>query len=119
MLLSADLAGALLSAPYACEARRPTAKQPFSKTEPNVPLISVTSLGLRQFACQSRERSFWMSTCTRVGMNLKNAAFLALIGTLLLTVLVAMGFINDALGVARGIIAPVKLVVSLIETFAG
>jgi hypothetical protein len=52
-------------------------------------------------------------------MNLKNAAFLALIGTLLLTVLVAMGFINDALGVARGIIAPVKLVVSLIETFAG
>jgi hypothetical protein len=52
-------------------------------------------------------------------MTLKNAAFLALIGALLLTILVAMGFINDVLGVARGLVAPVKLLVSLIETFAG
>jgi hypothetical protein len=52
-------------------------------------------------------------------MNLKNAAFLALIGALLLTILLVMGFVNDALGVARGLIPPVKLVVSLIETFAG
>jgi hypothetical protein len=52
-------------------------------------------------------------------MNLKTAALLALIGTLLLTILVAMGCINDALGVARGFIPPVKLLVSLIETFAG
>ena len=52
-------------------------------------------------------------------MNLKNAAFLALVGTLLLTILLAMGFINDVMGVARGIIPPVKLLVSLIETFAG
>jgi hypothetical protein len=52
-------------------------------------------------------------------MTLKNAAFLALMGALLLTILVAMGFINDVLGVARGIVAPVKLLISLIETFAG
>ncbi len=52
-------------------------------------------------------------------MTLKNAAFLALIGALLLTVLLAMGSINDALGVARGILPPVKLLISLIETFAG
>jgi hypothetical protein len=52
-------------------------------------------------------------------MNLKNAAFLALIGTLLLTILLVMGFINDVMGVARGIIPPVKLLVSLIQTFAG
>jgi hypothetical protein len=52
-------------------------------------------------------------------MSLKNAALLAFIGALLLTVLLAMGSINDVLGVARGIIAPVKLVTSLIETFAG
>jgi len=53
------------------------------------------------------------------GMTLKNAAFLAFLGALLLTVLLAMGSINDVMGVARGIIPPVKLVVSLIETFAG
>jgi hypothetical protein len=52
-------------------------------------------------------------------MTLKNAAFLALIGALLITILVAMGFINDVLGVARGLIPPVKLLISLIETFAG
>ena len=52
-------------------------------------------------------------------MTLKNAAFLAFLGALLLTVLLAMGSINDVMGVARGIIPPVKLVVSLIETFAG
>jgi hypothetical protein len=51
-------------------------------------------------------------------MTLKSAAFLALIGTLLLTILLAMGLINDVLGVARGLIPPVKLVTSLIETFA-
>jgi len=52
-------------------------------------------------------------------MSLKNAAFLAFIGALLLTVLLAMGSINDILGVSRGIIPPVKLLTSLIETFAG
>jgi hypothetical protein len=52
-------------------------------------------------------------------MNLKNAAFLAFLGALLLTILLALGSINDGLGVARGIIPPVKLLISLIETFAG
>ncbi len=52
-------------------------------------------------------------------MTLKNAAFLALLGALLLTILLVMGSINDVLGVARGIIPPVKLLISLIETFAG
>jgi len=61
----------------------------------------------------------WPSTCKLYGMSLKNAAFLALIGTLLVTILLAMGFINDVFGVARGLIPPVRLVTSLIETFAG
>jgi hypothetical protein len=52
-------------------------------------------------------------------MTLKNAAFLALLGALLLTIMLVMGCINDVLGVARGIIPPMKLLVSLIETFAG
>ncbi len=52
-------------------------------------------------------------------MTLKNAAFLALIGTLLLAILLVMGLINDVLGVARGLIPPLRLLTSLIETFAG
>ena len=52
-------------------------------------------------------------------MTLKNAAFLTLIGTLLLAILLVMGLINDVLNVARGLIPPVRLLTSLIETFAG
>jgi hypothetical protein len=52
------------------------------------------------------------------GMTLKSAAFLALIGTFLLAVLLAIDLIYDILGVAQGLIPPVKLVSSLIETFA-
>lgn len=43
---------------------------------------------------------------------------LALVGAALLTVLLLAGLVNDVLGVARGLIPPVRLVVSLIETFA-
>ncbi len=68
---------------------------------------------------KQRRTLAWPFTCTYRGMSLKNAALLALIGTLLLTILLAVGFINDVLGVARGILAPVKLLISLIETFAG
>ena len=52
-------------------------------------------------------------------MSLRNAAMLALVGAALLTLLVLASFINDVLGVARGLIPPARLVVSLIETFAG
>lgn len=64
-------------------------------------------------------RLAWTSACRFTVMTLKNAALLALIGTLLLTILLAMGFINDVLGVARGLVPAVKLLTSLIETFAG
>ena len=47
-------------------------------------------------------------------MNLKNAAFLALIGTLVLTVLTAADFINVVLGVARDVIPAIALVRSLV-----
>jgi hypothetical protein len=52
-------------------------------------------------------------------MNLKNAALLALIGAALLTLLLLAGLVNDVLGVVRGFLPPVRLVVQLIETFAG
>lgn len=52
-------------------------------------------------------------------MRLKSAVFLALVGAILLTILLVFGFVNDTLGVVRGLIPPVRLFASLIETFAG
>jgi hypothetical protein len=51
-------------------------------------------------------------------MTLKSAAFLALIGMLLLTILAAVDFINIVIGVANGIIAAVALLRSLVYLFA-
>jgi hypothetical protein len=51
-------------------------------------------------------------------MSLKNAAFLALVGMILVTILLVVGFINDVLGVAQGIVPAVKLLTSLIYAFA-
>ena len=51
-------------------------------------------------------------------MSLKNAALLALIGTLLLTILLMAGFISDVLNVSQGLIAPTKMLSSLIYAFA-
>lgn len=52
-------------------------------------------------------------------MSLKNAAFLALIGTILGSLLLLVGLIDDAVGVARGVIPAMKLFSSFICTFAG
>jgi hypothetical protein len=51
-------------------------------------------------------------------MNLKSAAFLALVGMILLTVLLIADFINVLLGVMRDIVPVVMLLRSLIYTFA-
>ncbi len=51
-------------------------------------------------------------------MNLKNAAFLALVGMVLLTILVVVGFVGDVLGVAQGVVPAMKLLTSFIHTFA-
>jgi hypothetical protein len=51
-------------------------------------------------------------------MTLKNAAFLALIGMILVTVLLAAGFISDVLNVARGLIPAMRLLTSFIHAFA-
>jgi hypothetical protein len=52
-------------------------------------------------------------------MNLKSAAFLALVGMMLLTVLLIADFINLFLGVVRDIVPVVMLLRSLIYTLAG
>ena len=50
-------------------------------------------------------------------MSLKNAALLALIGTILLTVLIVVGFISTLLGVMRGVIPAMALLRSLVHVF--
>ena len=51
-------------------------------------------------------------------MSLKNAALLALIGTILLTVLLVVGFISTVLGVMRDVIPAMALLTSLVHLFA-
>ena len=51
-------------------------------------------------------------------MTLKNAAFLALIGTALLTILMAADFINTVLGVVRDVSPAMALLRSLVYLLA-
>jgi hypothetical protein len=51
-------------------------------------------------------------------MTLKTAAFFALIGMVLLTVLLAVGFIRDVSALSSGAIAAVVLLTSLIHLLA-
>jgi hypothetical protein len=51
-------------------------------------------------------------------MTLKNAAMLALVGTLLLTILLAIDFILSTLNVMRGLIPATAFLTSLIYAFA-
>ena len=51
-------------------------------------------------------------------MTLKQASFLAFIGTLLLSILLVVDLVLDVLSLARGLIAAVTLLTSLIHAFA-
>jgi hypothetical protein len=51
-------------------------------------------------------------------MSLKNAALLALVGMLLVTILVVVGFISDLLNVSQGLIPMTKVLSSLVYSFA-
>lgn len=52
-------------------------------------------------------------------MTLKSVSFLALIGTLLVTVLVAVNFFNTIVGVLRDIVPAMALLPCLVYFFAG
>jgi hypothetical protein len=52
-------------------------------------------------------------------MTLKNAALLALIGTLALTILLVTSLITDILNVLQGLIPAANLLSALIYSFAG
>ena len=51
-------------------------------------------------------------------MSLKNTAFLALVGTSLVTILLIAILIGDALAAVRGLIPVMRLLTSLIYAFA-
>ena len=51
-------------------------------------------------------------------MTLKNAALLALVGTILLTVVVVAGFIVSLAGFLRGVVPAIPLFASFIRVFA-
>jgi uncharacterized membrane protein len=51
-------------------------------------------------------------------MNLRNATFLALVGMLILTVLMAFDFIHTVLAVVRGLIPALAIFRSAIHLFA-
>jgi len=51
-------------------------------------------------------------------MTLKNAALLALVGTLLLTALLTISFIVSLTGFMRGVVPVISLFASLIRVFA-
>jgi hypothetical protein len=52
-------------------------------------------------------------------MTPKNAALLALVGMILATILLVVGFVGDLFGVMRGLIPAIKLLASFIYAFAG
>ena len=51
-------------------------------------------------------------------MTVKSAAFFALIGMILLTVLLALGFIRDISGLMGGAVAAMAVLISLIHLLA-
>ena len=51
-------------------------------------------------------------------MSLKNAAFLAMVGMMLLTVLIVASFISTVLGVMRDVVPAMALLTSLVHVFA-
>ena len=73
----------------------------------------------RRFCCLGLFDVF-PGSCRRIisTMSLKRAAFFALIGMVLLTVLLAVGFIRDVSALLAGAIAAVVLLTSLIHLLA-
>jgi len=52
-------------------------------------------------------------------MTMRSAASLALLGAVLVTILLVVGFVLDLLNVLQGLIPALKLVTSFIYAFAG
>jgi len=74
-----------------------------------------------RLACQKSSSALVHSTqnAHTPTMNIKNAAFLALIGMVLLTILLVAGSISDVLNVVGGLVPATTLLKSFIYAFAG
>jgi hypothetical protein len=71
-----------------------------------------------EHTARSRQASQLTGKCYTPAMTLKSAAFFALIGMTLLTVLLAVGFIRDVSALSAGAIAAITLLKSLIYLLA-
>ena len=70
-------------------------------------------------ACWPRAPVNGTRSASTLPMNLKNAAFFALAGTVLVTLLLVFGLIGDFVGVVRGVVPAMRLATSFIYAFAG
>jgi hypothetical protein len=66
---------------------------------------------------QEPELRLTLATFILTIMTLKNAALLALVGTILMTVLLVWNFVSNVLNVLRGVEAPILLFASFIYAF--
>jgi hypothetical protein len=76
--------------------------------------------GIEVYEAPRETAAFCQRSCGRIisTMTVKSAAFFSLIGMILLTVLLAVGFIRDISGLMAGAIAAVVLLTSLIHLLA-
>jgi hypothetical protein len=76
--------------------------------------------GIEVYEAPRETAAFCQRSCGRIisTMSLKTAAFFALIGMTLLTVLLALGFIRDVSNFLAGAIAAMALLISLIHLLA-
>jgi hypothetical protein len=79
--------------------------------------VSETTGQIISWQCKAILADRPQSTYTPV-MTLKNAAFIALVGMILATFLLTVGFIGDVINVVRGLIPAMRLLTSLIYAFA-
>src|ERR1035437_8019759 len=76
--------------------------------------------GIEVYEAPRETAAFCQRSCGRIisTMTVKSAAFFSLIGMILLTVLLAVGFIRDISGLMAGAIAALVLLTSLIHLLA-
>jgi hypothetical protein len=81
---------------------------------------SNSEKGVEVYEAPGETAAFCQQSCGRIisTMTLKTAAFFALIGMTLLTVLLAVGFIRDISGFMGGAVAAMALLISLIHLLA-
>jgi hypothetical protein len=81
-------------------------------------LVKKEKIGMDSLGCEAIVAGRPQSAYTPA-MTLNKAAFLALVGMILATILLVAGFIGDVFSVLRGLIPAMRLLTSFIYAFAG